>query len=162
MENHSSVTLPGVPGAKALFSIGAFAVLFDEEGRVLLCHRRDMRLWNLPGGAVESGELPTEAVTREVQEETGLEVALDRLVGVYGKVEKNELVFAFLCRIIGGQLSATEESSECRYFEVEDIPFNTSPKHVERILDALHPEKSPVFRRQTGPSSRELLLQLSS
>jgi 8-oxo-dGTP pyrophosphatase MutT (NUDIX family) len=54
-------------------SLGAFAIIFDEQNRVLLSHRRDMDLWNLPGGGVESGELPTEAVIREVKEETGLE-----------------------------------------------------------------------------------------
>lgn len=45
-----------------MFSLGAFAVIFDPQGRVLLCHRRDMDMWNLPGGGVESGELPDEAV----------------------------------------------------------------------------------------------------
>jgi 8-oxo-dGTP pyrophosphatase MutT (NUDIX family) len=40
-----------------LFSIGAFALIFDEHNRVLLCHRRDMDLWNLPGGGVEREEL---------------------------------------------------------------------------------------------------------
>jgi 8-oxo-dGTP diphosphatase len=60
-----------------LFSIGAFAVIFDAQGRVLLCHRRDMDVWNLPGGGVESGELPTETVVRETREETGLEVAVE-------------------------------------------------------------------------------------
>lgn len=43
-----------------MFSIGAFAVIFDDRQRVLLCHRRDMDAWNLPGGGVESGELPTQ------------------------------------------------------------------------------------------------------
>lgn len=68
------------------FSIGAFAVIFDEHSRVLLCHRRDLDVWNLPGGGVESGELSTEAVIRETKEETGLDVVVERLVGVYGKV----------------------------------------------------------------------------
>jgi len=52
-----------------LFTIGAFAFIFDEQGRILLCHRRDLNVWNLPGGGVESGELPTEAVVREVRED---------------------------------------------------------------------------------------------
>ena len=138
-----------------IFSIGAFAIIFDEQGRVLLCHRRDIDAWNLPGGGVESGELPTEAVVREVREETGLEAAVERLAGVYGKTYKDELVFAFICRVTGGQLSATAESSECRYFKIEAMPSNTLAKHVERIHDALNPGSQPVFRRQTGPSTRE-------
>jgi len=52
-----------------LFTIGAFAFIFNEQGRILLCHRRDLNVWNLPGGGVESGELPTEAVVREVRED---------------------------------------------------------------------------------------------
>ncbi len=140
-----------------MFSIGAFAIVFDEHRRVLLCHRRDMDLWNLPGGAVEIGELPTDAAVRETKEETGLDVVVERLVGVYGKVNKNDMVFAFTCRVVGGQLGATEESDECRYFAVQDIPPNTSPKQVERVHDALNAHPQPVFRIQTAPSSKEWL-----
>ena len=143
-----------------MFTIGAFAIIFDEQGRVLLCHRRDFDVWNLPGGGVESGELPTEAVVREAKEETALEVAVERLVGVYGKTDKDEIVFAFTCRVMGGQLSATDEASESRYFKIEHIPPNTSPKQVERIHDALRSSGQPVFRRQTAPSTREMLKQL--
>ena len=57
-------------------------MILDTGGRVLLCHRRDMDVWNLPGGAVDGGELPTEAAVRETKEETGLDVAVQSLVGV--------------------------------------------------------------------------------
>jgi len=87
-----------------MFSIGAFAIIFDENGNVLLSHRRDIDAWNLPGGGVETRELPNEAVIREVKEETGLDVVILRLVGVYGKVDKDEIIFAFICRDVGGQL----------------------------------------------------------
>ena len=143
-----------------MFTIGAFAVIFDELGRVLLCHRRDFDFWNLPGGGVANGELPTEAVIREVREETGLDVAVVRLVGVYGKADKDELVFAFICRILGGHLTITDEASECQYFKIEHIPINTSPKQVERIHDAVKSSGQLVFRRQTAPSTQEMLKQI--
>lgn len=149
-----------------MFTIGAFAIIFDEQGRVLLGRRRDFDMWNLPGGGVESGELPTEAAIRETREETGLEVTTERLVGVYGKVDNpDELVFAFVCRVTGGQLSITDEADACRYFAVADIPPNTSPKHVERIHDALRLGASslgsqPLFRRQDAPSTREWLQEM--
>ncbi|MFC2037856.1 NUDIX hydrolase [Chloroflexota bacterium] len=145
-----------------MFSLGAFAIIFDEQGRVLLCHRRDMDVWNLPGGGVESGELPTEAVIRETQEETGLDVVIERLVGVYGKADKNDLVFSFACRQVGGELSVTDDADECRYFDIESIPPNTLPKQVERIHDAADFRTAPVFRRQDAPSTREWLRQMQA
>ncbi|MBE0684535.1 MAG: NUDIX domain-containing protein, partial [Anaerolineaceae bacterium] len=111
------------------FTIAAFAVIFDELDRVLLCHRRDMDKWNLPGGGVERGEIPTEAVIREVREETGLEVVVEKLTGIYGKQYKDELVFTFICRIIGGELTTTSECSENQYFALDDLPQNTIQKH---------------------------------
>ncbi len=137
-----------------MFSLGAFAIIFDPQGRVLLCHRRDLDIWNLPGGGVESGELPDEAVVREAREETGLEVVVERLVDIYGKVD-DDVVFSFVCRVTGGELCFTDESDDCRYFEISEMPANTSPKHLERINDALLPVGQPIFRRQTAPSMRE-------
>ena len=146
-----------------MWVLGAFAIIFDKQGNVLLCHRRDMDAWNLPGGGVERGELPTEAVIREVKEETGLEVAIERLLGVYGKADKpDSLVFSFLCRVTGGKLVLTDESDDTRYFTIENIPANTSPRQVERIREALTRPPQPVFRRLTGPSTQEMLNQLHS
>jgi ADP-ribose pyrophosphatase YjhB (NUDIX family) len=141
-----------------MWTLGAFAIIFDDQSRVLLCHRRDMDAWNLPGGGIERGELPTEAVIREVKEETGLEADIERLLGVYGKVDKpNELVFSFLCRVTGGQIELTDESDDTRYFDVENLPPNTSPRQVERIYDALSQTTQPVFERLTGPTTREMI-----
>jgi ADP-ribose pyrophosphatase YjhB (NUDIX family) len=139
---------------QAMFSLGAFAMLFDLEGRVLLCHRRDFDAWNLPGGGVESGELPSEAVIREVKEETGLDVVIERLVGVYGKAEKDELVFSFVCRAVGGALTTTDEADACQFFAPDQLPPNTLPRQVERILDAQYAGDPPFFRRHAArPSS---------
>jgi 8-oxo-dGTP diphosphatase len=140
-----------------MFSIGAFAIIFNENGQVLLSHRRDMDAWNLPGGGVESRELPSEAVIREVKEETGLDAVIERLVGVYGKADKDELVFAFVCRVTGGQLVLTDEADQHRFFAVEQIPPNTLPKQVERIRDALRITDQPVFRRQMAPSMQTVV-----
>ncbi len=135
-----------------MFTIGAFAIIFNAQGHVLLSHRRDIDMWNLPGGGMESRELPTEAVIREVMEETGLEVCVERLVGVYSKVDKDDLVFAFVCQVIGGDLRLSDEADEHRYFAVDALPPNTLQKQVERILDAVKHLPVPVFRRQSTPS----------
>jgi 8-oxo-dGTP diphosphatase len=135
-------------GNSAPFRIGVFALIFDEDQRVLLAHRRDIDWWNLPGGGMEHGETVEEAVCREVREETGLEVEVKYLVGVYSKPQKQEVVLTFNCRAIGGVLTATEESRECRYFAPDDLPLNTLPKHRQRVEDALLNLPHAVLRNQ--------------
>jgi len=139
-----------------MFTLGAFAIILDDQQRILLCHRRDHDLWNLPGGHVEQGEAPWAAVIREVKEEVGLDVEVERLAGVYSKPEQNDLVFSFVCRVVGGELTTSDEADEIAYFPFPDIPGNISPKHVERIADALARLEQPVLKVQTGRSSIEL------
>jgi len=136
------------------FRIGVYALIFDD-GRVLLAHRRDIDWWNLPGGGMEIGETVEEATCREVREETGLEVQVERLVGVYSKPQKQEVVLTFRCKVIGGELQATEESRACGYFSPDALPRNTLPKHRERILDALLNQPAAVLRAQRTSSSED-------
>src|SRR5260370_5791452 len=136
----------------AQFRIGVFALIFDEDQRVLLAHRRDIDWWNLPGGGMEHGETVEGAVRREVREETGLEVEVKYLVGVYSKPQKQEVVLTFSCRATGGVLTATEESRTCRYFAPDNLPVNTLPKHRQRVEDALLDLPHAVLRNQLSSS----------
>jgi len=135
--------------------MGAFAVIFDDERRVLLCHRRDIDAWNLPGGRVEDGEAPWDAVIRETREEVGLDVEISRLTGLYWKPDTAELVFSFECRVVSGTPGLSDEADKVGYFPVDRLPTNTGRKHVERIRDALAGGPA-VLRAQTGPGMREL------
>ena len=141
---------------KPQFVIAAFGIIFDEQNRVLLCHRLDYDLWNLPGGTMESGESPWECVIREVGEETGFEVEIDDLVGIYNKPDKSELVFSFICRIIGGKMTLNEEANKIEYFSVDKLPINIPQKQAERINDAVN-RVGIVYKNQIGKSSIELI-----
>ncbi|MBX5451717.1 NUDIX domain-containing protein [Thermogemmatispora sp.] len=142
-------------GSAARFRVGVFALIFDEAGRVLLVHRNDIDWWNLPGGGMELGETVDEAVKREVREETGLEVTVERLVGVYSKPQKQEVVLTFRCRVVGGMLTSTEEARDCRYFPPEALPANTLPKHRQRIEDALLNRAEAVLRAQRSSTAED-------
>ena len=141
---------------KTQFTIGVFGMIFDEYGRVLLCHRKDYDLWNLPGGALESGEAPWDGVKREVEEETGLIVDVSKLAGVYSKPDKNDIAFSFLCTKVGGEITLNDEADRIEYFEVDKLPSNTVPKQVERIKDFIQNSEMVFLKAQTGKSSIEL------
>ncbi len=137
----------GLQGNSTLFRVGVYALIFNK-GCVLLAHRRDIDWWNLPGGGMEIGETVEEAVCREVCEETGLEVVVEHLIGVYSKPQKQEVVLTFYCRVTGGTLTSTEESRECRYFSPNAMPINTLPKHRQRVEDALLNQQRAIIRAQ--------------
>ena len=136
------------------FRIGVSALIF-EQGRVLLALRRDIGWWNLPGGGMEIGETVEETVLREVKEETGLEVEIEQLVGVYSKPQKQEVVLSFRCRRVGGMLTETEESSECCYFDPIVLPVKTLPKHRQRVEDALLHQDRAIMRNQLLTSEKD-------
>jgi ADP-ribose pyrophosphatase YjhB (NUDIX family) len=142
---------------KLQFTIGIFGIIFDDQKRVLLCHRRDYDLWNLPGGTMENLESPWDGLKREVKEETGLEVEISKLAGVYSKPDKNEVVFSFICKKIGGEIMLNDEADKIEFFEIDQFPSNTSPKQIERIRDAIADNGEVIFKVQTGKSSIELI-----
>jgi 8-oxo-dGTP diphosphatase len=143
--------------SKPTFTIGTFVVIFDKDNRVLLCHRRDYDLWNLPGGVLEHGEAPWEGAVREAKEETGLDVEIDHLMGIYNKPKTNDIVFQFTCWVISGKLTLNDEADKIEYFAFEDIPENTAPKQVERIKDALDKPKDVIMKNQFGKPTLEAI-----
>ncbi|HLI07467.1 MAG TPA: NUDIX domain-containing protein [Ktedonobacteraceae bacterium] len=142
------------PSGSACFRIGVAALIF-HEGKVLLAHRRDIDWWNLPGGGMEEGETVDEALRREVLEETGLEVEVGQLVGVYSKPLKQEVVLAFRCHILNGNPHETEETRECRYFAPDALPPNMLPKHRQRVEDALLNQQSAIIRAQRSSTEED-------
>jgi len=64
---------------------------------------------------------------------------------------------SFVCQITGGEITLTDEADKIEYFEVKQIPKNTSPKQVERIKEYFSDKSKTRFRVQTGPSSIDLI-----
>lgn len=149
-----ALAISDISGGSAQFRVAVSALIFDGE-RILLALRRDIEWWNLPGGGMEIGETVDEALCREVKEETGLEVEVGQLVGVYSKPQKQEVVLTFRCSVKGGSLVATEESLECRYFDNNELPVNILPKHRQRVEDALLGQAAAIIRAQRSSTEED-------
>jgi 8-oxo-dGTP diphosphatase len=145
------------------FRVSVSALIIENE-QVLLAHRRAIDWWNLPGGAIDPGETVAEGLRREVREETGLEIAIGQLVGVYSKPLKQEIVLAFRCQVTGGTLGATEDDDidESRYFPVQHLPARLLPKHRQRIADALLNQPQALLRDQRSSTEQDQGLTSSS
>lgn len=116
----------------------AVGVVVEDAGRIVLVRRNHeprQGCWAFPSGFVDAGEVVEEAAIREVREETGLEVQLDSLIGVYSE-EDNPVVFvAYAGRVIDGVLVAGDEAYEARFFEPDDLPA-LAFDHDEGIMRA--------------------------
>ena len=106
---------------------------------------------------MENGESPWDGLKREVTEETGLEVEISKLAGVYSKLDKNEVVFSFICKKVGGEITINDEADKIEFFQIDKLPPNTSAKQIERIKDAITNYRDAIFKVQTGKSSIELI-----
>lgn len=146
---------PNAPPANSLVP-AASAVVPNDQSQLLLQRRSDNGLWALPGGRMELGETIRDTVVREVQEETGLAVEPEYLIGIYtdprhlvefsdGEV-RQQFSVCFACRIVGGALRPSSESSAVRFFDCEDLEsLNIPPSHRLRIGHYLERRSQPVI-----------------
>lgn len=136
-------------GKQGKLSVGCSAVIFDAtQQKILLTRRSDNGRWCLPGGHMEAGESAAEACIREVEEETGLQVRIRRLIGVYSSphmlltyADGNRYQMVALCfeaEVQGGQLALSDETTEAGYFTPAEIEImDIMEHHRQRITDAL-------------------------
>jgi 8-oxo-dGTP diphosphatase len=119
-------------------TIGVFASIFNEAGEILCVQRNYPPFgWTTPGGKLEDGEAPEVAVVREVLEETGYHVKVERLIGLYAAPFKNDLVISFACRITGrDQWEANDEISAAAFFPLATLPVSMKANTRVRIRDA--------------------------
>ena len=121
---------PSAPPANTLV-VGGCAVATDADGRILMEKRSDNGWWGLPGGAMNIGESFADCVVREVREETGLTVVIDRIVGVYSdpghviRYDDGEIRQQFsiccACRVTGGTITVSPESTAVAFFTPEEL-----------------------------------------
>ncbi|MFE1849075.1 NUDIX hydrolase [Streptomyces sp. NPDC059489] len=134
---------PNAPKANSIVP-SVTAVALNEVGEVLLIHKTDNDLWALPGGGVDVGESVADAAVRETKEETGFDVEVTGLVGLYtnpahvmayddGEV-RQQFSICFTARIVGGEMRTSSESREVAFVSPNKLDeLNIHPSMRMRI-----------------------------
>jgi mutator protein MutT len=147
-------------GHEMILMSGVLCVVINDAGEVLAQRRSDDGQWCLPGGIMEPDEAVGPSAEREVVEETGVQVAAERLIAVYSGYDdclmiyhnQDTILFTDLvvgCRPVGGQVQVDDdESLEVRYFEPAMLPI--SPRQIAIVQQALRNDPRTHFRINEG------------
>lgn len=144
-------------GKEGTIRVGCSAIIFNDDGGILLTRRTDNGQWCLPGGGLEPGESIEEACMREVFEETGLKVRVKRLIGVYSNRDQlviypdggkfQIIVLHFEAERMSGVPGLSNETTDFGYYSIEEMKdMNLIHSHRERILDALSGNPKPLVK----------------
>ncbi len=153
MENKDYIKwIRGKIGHEKIIIVYSGGCIFNENGEVLLQKRADCNKWGFPGGAVELGETPEMTAKREVKEETGLDIEVQKLIGIYTDSDviypngdkAHSICICYEMKIIGGELVCDgNESLELKYFSLDNMPKLFCKQHEELLRDVKY-----LFSRQ--------------
>ena len=105
------------------FRAAVAAMIFDEQGRILLFKHTYRKFeWGIPAGGLEYGEQPDKAIVREFFEETGMQIEVEKLLLAESSQEDHNISLIFLCKIVSGIFKESNEISEMKYFDVNELP----------------------------------------
>ena len=142
--------------------LGANIAIIDD-GQILLTKREEFEIWCLPGGHTDAGESVAETAIRETREETGLEIQLTRLVGIYSQPNwpgGGMHVILFAARPIGGRLQPqVGEVIDLDYFDPHKLPDPLMWWHRQRIVDAVDDVSGVTWAQYAWPFEEEMTRQ---
>jgi 8-oxo-dGTP diphosphatase len=132
-----------------LHSVSVAGVVVREDGRVLAIRRADNGTWEPPGGVLEVSETLEDGVRREIYEETGIKVQVDRLTGVYKNMTRGVVALVFRCHPDGGQEQLSDETTAVHWLTPDEATASMGEVYAVRITDALRDE-APHVRTHDG------------
>ncbi|RZN56222.1 MAG: hypothetical protein DSO09_06190 [Candidatus Methanomethylicota archaeon] len=131
--------------------IGA-GILAIENGKVLLIKRGNepnKGLWSIPGGLVKLGESPEEAAIREFKEETGLNAIIEKLLGIFnivikdneGKIKYHYIVVDYLGKVVGGELKPGSDVLDAKWFDISELKNIQTSSTVIKAIEKIEKNK---------------------
>lgn len=142
--DYSSEVLASLPR----HSVSVAGIVVNSQGQVLAIRRRDNGHWQPPGGVLETHETFEQGVRREVAEETGAQVEVERLTGLYKNVKAGIVAAVFRCHPLTDPATETTEAAEVAWIEPADAEHLMAPTFTARVLDAF--ESVPQVRAHDG------------
>jgi ADP-ribose pyrophosphatase YjhB (NUDIX family) len=146
---------PEAPLANSLV-VAVSAFVINESGEFLMIERSDNGLWAIPGGAQDIGESTQDAVVREVREETGIDIEVEGIDGIYsdprhvieyddGEV-RQEFSIVFRAKRLSGEVTPSSESKQVRWISPKQLDsLNIHPSVRLRISHALQDNSAPYL-----------------
>lgn len=129
-------------------SVSVAGIVVNDVSQILVIRRRDNGHWEPPGGVLELGEQFEEGVRREIREETGVNVHVDRLTGVYKNLAAGVVALVFRCHPLGTADPDSAEAVAVRWADPSEIAELMDPAYAVRVTDAFG--DSTVTRAHDG------------
>ncbi|OBA06344.1 DNA mismatch repair protein MutT [Bacillus subtilis] len=125
-----------------MYTKGAFVIVTNEKHQILLVKRKDVPLWDLPGGKVDPGETAEAAGLREVLEETGYNAVLSAKIGVYQRPKFQDEQYVFAGNITGGRaIVIGMETADMKWFSLQRLPLLMVPNRKRQISDFMNGDR---------------------
>lgn len=144
--------MPTDPHESPRHSVSVAAAILDDHGRFLVIRRADNGHWEPPGGVLELDESITDGLVREVKEETALDVRPLALTGVYKNMRRGIVALVFRCEVVNGEPTPTDEASEVRWIDADELADYMTDAYRYRLLDAREDGNSASVRAHDGSS----------
>ena len=121
-------------------SVSVAGIVVRDDGRILVVQRRDTARWEPPGGVLELDETFEAGVRREVAEETGVTIEVERLTGAYKNLTRGVVALVFRCHPVAGEPTPTNEAQRVAWMTADEVTAHMTPAFAVRVLDALGSE----------------------
>jgi len=123
------------------YRVAVAAFIFDEDDRILLCEHTYRRAypWGLPAGGLEFGEDPEDGIKRELKEETGFNVHVERLLYADSSDEFHHVSLIYLCKIVDGTFTPNPEVSSVKFYPLDQLPrlLPTEKTLIDKMMPKL-------------------------